>query len=110
MATTRTIYRVKDKKTGAVYAPGYTDEAGAEGFISYQLFIPGAKREDFEIFPEQKEVIDRQADLIAAAALVLAQAKEGKPMDLIALADCIDLAGGKEVRKSTRAAVKAGKA
>lgn len=108
---TRTIYRVKDLKTNQLMAPGYTDEAGAEGFISYMLKMnPFAKWEDYEIVPEEKALVGSVHDLIAVASLVLAQAKEGKEMDLIALGDCIDLAGGEAVRKATRAAVKAGRA
>lgn len=58
MATTRTIYRVKDVKTGNVLAPGYTDEAGAEGFIGFLLELnPFAKRERYEIFPEVKKKV-----------------------------------------------------
>lgn len=46
------------------------------------------------------------AELIEMAAVVVAQAKEGREMDIIALADCIDLAGGKDARKAVRARVK----
>ena len=50
------------------------------------------------------------AGLIETASLVLAQAKEGKPLDLIALGDAIDLAGGETARRAKRAAVKGGAA
>jgi hypothetical protein len=59
---------------------------------------------------EHREVRAAVAELIEMAAVVVAQAKEGREMDIIALADCIDLAGGKDARKAVRARVKGGAA